>query len=329
MRLLPTIAGLAATGALLAPVAFGQGAKPEPGCAGLYSDKKGDVEQANLDITGFWFKTEGGKTTANLRIANLDRTMPSDATGVNWYVLWTFDDAQRFVQAQIELGVSDEPTFTSGTVEETPNGFLRQGGVDTVGQFIEGPDGVISIEVPAELGGESGKVLTANLADTQTSTGIPGVASSLATVDQATGKSYTVNACESAGPPPAATPAPPAATPAPAPQSGPAPVGREVAAGKLDAAVSTKVPKAKKVKKSLTLSLASAKGVSGVDAALFQGPVGKNKVVAKGKLASAKGKAKLKLKVSKKLKKGAYTLYLVGKNADGTIADKQVKLKFK
>lgn len=312
---------VAAGGALLAPVAFGQGAKPAPGCAGVYADKKGDVEFANLDITGFWFNHAGGKTTANLRIANLDRSMPSDATGVNWYVLWSVDDVQHFVQAQIELGISDEPTFSYGTVEETPNGTLRSGAGDTPGQFIEGEEGVISMEIPADVGGSSGSQLKATLADTQYSIGIPGVVSSLQPVDEAAGKPYTVNACEAGGAGPAPTPVDPSPKPAP--------TGREVAAGQLDAAVSTKVPRAKKVKKSLTMRLTSKAGITDVDAALFKGAISKKQVVAKGKLASAKGAAKLKLKVSRKIKKGSYTLYLVGKNADGKVADKSFKLKFK
>ena len=320
---------LAVGGALMVPVAFGQGAKPEPGCAGMYPDKKGDVDYANLDLTGFWFTHLGGKTFANMRVANLDRSMPTQdgATGVNWYVLWTWDGAQRFVQAQVELGASDEPQYTSGTVVETPNGYLRQGGVDTTGQFIEGPDGVISIEIVEELGGAKGQNLTGTLSDTKYSVGVPGVASSLQPVDEAGGKAYPVGACDGG-----AAPAP--GTPAPQPQPKPADTnptpapGREVAAGKLDAAVSKKLPKAKKIKKSLTMKLTSKGGISNVDAALFKGTISKNKVVGRGKLASAKGKAKLKLKV-KKLKKGSYTLYLVGKNADGTIADKTIKLKLK
>lgn len=316
---------LAVGGALVAPVAFAQDAKPEPGCAGLYADKKGDVDYANLDLTGFWFTHVGGKTYANMRINNLDRSMPTadGATGVNWYVLWTWEGEQRFVQAQIELGVSDEPTFTSGTVVETPNGFLRQGGVDTTGQFIEGPDGVISIEIVEELGGAKGQNLTGTLSDTKYSVGIPGAVSSLQPVDEAAGKAYPVGACDGGAPAPGPAPAP---TPKPGPEPAP---GREVAKGKLDIAVAKKVPAAKKVKKSLTLKASSKNGVRDVDAVLFQGKISSNKVVAQGKLASAKGKTKLKLKVTKKIKKGKYTLYLAGNNADGTAADKTIALKFK
>ena len=317
-------AALAATGALVAPVAFGQdAAKPQPGCAGVNSDKKGDAEYANLDITGFWFKTEGSKVTANIRLDNLDKTTPLEATGVNWYVLWNQGDSQKFVQAQMEIP-ANEVTYSAGTVAVTGNTTQRTREVDTVGQFIEGPDGVISIEIPAEYAGASGTQLKAVLSDTKYSIGVPGAISSLQSVDDATGKAYTINGCEGgSGPAPSTTPAPP--PPAPSPSN----TDREVAAGQLDAAVSTKVPKAGKVKKSLALALTSQNGISGVDAALFQGPISKKKVVARGKLASAKGKAKLKLKVSRKIRKGAYTLYLVGKNSDGRAADKTVKLRFR
>jgi hypothetical protein len=317
--------GLAVAGALLAPVAFGQGTKPEPGCAGINNDKKGDVEDANLDITGFWFKTEGSKVTANIRIANLDKSMPDGATGVNWYVLWTSGDAQHFVQAQIEVP-SSEPTYSAGTVTVTGNTNQRTREVDTVGQFIEGADGIVQVEIPAEVGGANGTQLKSVTSDTKFSIGVPGVLSSLQAADDAGGKPYTVGPCEggAAAPAPAPTPAP---APAPAPSASNS--GREVAAGQLDLTASTKVPKAKKVKKSLKLSVASKGGITEVDAALFQGAINKKKVVAKGKAASIKGSGKLSLKVSKKIKKGAYTLYVVGRNADGKLADRSYKLKFK
>ena len=313
---------VAATAGLVVPVAMAQSAKPEPGCAGFYADKKGDVEYENLDITGFWFKTEGNKLTANMRVANLSTAIPDGATGMSWYVMWNNGEETKFAQVLVEAPLNT-PSFHVGTVQVTGNTNQRTREVDTVGQFIEGADGVWQVEVPEEYAGPKGFQLKSVTADTNFSIGVPGVLSSLQPVDDAAGKTYTVNGCEGGAPGPAPAPAP-----APAPPT-PSNSDRQVAAGKLDAAVSKKVPKAKKVKKSLTLSLTSKGGVSEVDAALFQGAVNKKKIVAQGKLASAKGKAKLKLKVTKKLKKGSYTLYLVGKNADGTAADKSFKLKFR
>ena len=311
-----------ATAALLAAAvpALAQNAAPTPGCAGSYSDKKGDAEPENVDITAFWFDYAAGKTYANMQVANLTKDLPPEATGVNWYILWNLDDAQHFVTAQIEVPQS-EPTFGYGTVEETPNGYLRQQGGDTAGQFFEGPNGVIRWEVPAEVGGTSGKILKTTLADTKASLGIPGVVSSLQDLDEATGKQYTVNGCAATQPP--AEPLPPApTTPGATPEA-----KREVATGKLAVTVSKRVPKASKVRR--TLSLKVSGNASEIDAGLFRGSPSKRKVVAKGRLTKLAGKGTLKLKVSKKVKKGAYTLYLVGKNGDGTVADKTVKLRFK
>jgi methionine-rich copper-binding protein CopC len=75
------------------------------------------------------------------------------------------------------------------------------------------------------------------------------------------------------------------------------------------AGAKVKAPK----KKTLSLKLTSSEKVTGLVAQLRS----KTKTVAKGKLASISGKATLKLKLAKKLKKGKYTLDLVGKDAAG------------
>lgn len=316
------LAALALGAAAVSPAA-GQATKPAPGCWPPYPDKKGDAEPANMDITGFWFDTIGTRVTANLRIADLTKDLPPESTGANWYVLWTADDTPYFVTAQIEIGQS-EPTYGWGVVEETPNGTLRDGQGDTAGAFFEGEEGVIQIDIPADAGGVNGKPFTAVSADTQSSLGIPGVVSSLAEIDTAAGKPYTVGSCpEGEAPPP-----PPATTPPPATGGGTS-TGREVAKGKLDVGVSKRLPRARAVKRSLAVRLTSKKGVTGLDAALFKGAVSRNKVVAKGRKAKLGRRGTVKLRVSKKLKKGAYTLYLVGNNADGTAADKTVKLRLK
>ena len=318
-------ATLVVGGALLVPVAMSQTAKPTPGCAPVNPDKKGDVENANLDITGFWFKTEGGKTTANVQIANLTQELPDESTGMNWYVLWTFDDAQRFVQAQVEAPNLTGPTFGYGTVD----GNIRSQAGDSPGVFVEGEEGVISIEIPADIGGVNGTELKAVTADTQTSLGVPGVASALSAVDTASGKPHKIGACESAGGgAPAPTPAP-GPSPAPAPTPSPGPGAQPSASGQLDIAVAKKLPRAKKVKKSLALAVSSKGGVSDVNAALYKGTPNKGKIAGQGKLAKLKGKGKLKLKMKGKFKKGSYTLVVLGKNADGTAADRSFKLKFK
>jgi hypothetical protein len=315
---------LAVLVAVLAAVpALGQGTKPEPGCAGVYNDKKGDAAPAQLDITGFWFKHQAGKTYAVLRLADLKPVVPTDATGANWYVLWNVGEVQYFVTMSVEVTAPD-PTFSYGTVETTPNGTLRQGAGDVPGRIVEGPEGTIEWEIPAEAGSKPGQVFKSPIADTATSTGL--IFSLLSTIDEATGKTYTVNGCEAGGGGGTSAPAPSAPATPTAPTS---PTRQQGAAGQLDVAVTGKLPAAKKVKKSLSVGLTSKKGVTGLKATLYKGNISANKVVAKGSLAKLAGKGKLKLKVSAKLKKGGYTLYLSGRNADGQAADRKVAVKLK
>src|SRR5688500_7679121 len=83
-------------------LAGAQTAKPEPGCAGNSAvDPAGDQEGLtvtpgeNYDLTALFFLTKSNKTTANLKIKNLTKDVPSGATDVNWYVDWTAGDAVK------------------------------------------------------------------------------------------------------------------------------------------------------------------------------------------------------------------------------------------
>jgi len=332
MKLLRHLLLAAVACSLLAAVAgsaLGQGATPTAPC-GSFLDKAGDVPEKNLDITEWWFETKAGKVTANLRLNDLNAKLPSDATGINWYILWTGpEDVQYFVTASAEAGQVGV-TFAYGQVE----GNIRQQTADIPGKFIEGPGGVIQwIGLPAETGAKTGAVLKAPIADTKTSTGVPGVLGLLSNIDDSPGKSYTVAPCPGGAaaptPEPGATPGPtpaPSATPAP---TGPQPSQQTGAAGQLDVKLAGKLPAAKKIKKSLAVKLKSVGGATGVKAALFLGDIKKKKIVATGKVARVGAKTTLKMKVKKKLKKGKYTLYLIGKNANGQTADRKIAVRLR
>ena len=73
--------------------------------------------------------------------------------------------------------------------------------------------------------------------------------------------------------------------------------------------------RARKVKKSATFTLTSSEEVTNLTAVLKKG----SKKAGSGKLAKvAKGKTKPKMKITRKLSKGAYQLVLNGKKADGS-----------
>jgi hypothetical protein len=312
---------VALAGALAAVPAAAQTARPEPGCAGLNADSRGDAAYPSLDLTGFWFTHGAGRTTANLRIADLDRTIPLGATGVSWYVMWDHGGTRRFVKASIELGIFDDPVFHFGHMTDGP----RQSLGETTGDFIEGDQGVISIAIPGDIGGAPASRLSTPLADTSTTLGVPGAISALQVVDEAGGRAYTVGACENAPsvPPVTAAPAQSPSQPPPAP-------AREIAAGRLDAAVLWRPAMARKVRRSVTVTLESKGGVRGIDAALFRGPVSRNVVVARGRVASVNRQGRLRLKVTRKLRKGTHTLQLIGRNAGGDeLADRSFTLRFR
>ena len=77
--------------------------------------------------------------------------------------------------------------------------------------------------------------------------------------------------------------------------------------------------------KTLSLKLKSSEAITKIGAQLLKG----KKVVGTGKLASLNGTGTLKLKLKSKLKKGSYTLNLVGNRASGERATAAFKLKAK
>ena len=194
--------------ALLAAPAAGVAQKPAPGCAGnAATDPSGDqvgtlaTAPPNTDVTGLFFLTAEGKTTANIVVANLDKTLPVDGTGLNWYALYEVGGARRFVEAALDF--SGAVTFGYGSFDGST--YTSEGA--TTGAFSEGADGVISIDIPPEAGGAEGQTLGAPYANATIAISLPligGLVTSADTApdDTASGTAYTVGAC----PAPGATP---------------------------------------------------------------------------------------------------------------------------
>ena len=333
------------TGAAFAVGAGAQTAMPTPDCSGMaVTDAPGDAKRVNpgspqkspdnFDILGVFFTNEGGKTFANLQLAEGSDAIPDGAQGARWYVTFTYKGAQRFVRAS-HNAIDGEPTFSYGHYEDTtrvPDG-------DIAGKFIAGKPGVLQLPITAAAGGSTGTTLAKPFADTSEAVlapnTSPGVGYRLFPNDRAPddeesfGKDYTVGSCTSGGDPGGgATPGggtlPGAGTP---PTTAPGPVGEPAA---LPVKASRKGGSARKAskKKRLRLALRSSQPVRDLTARLFKGDPAKPRTFATGRLASLNGKGRITLKTRRRLEKGIYSLRIDGKLADGRpgVANFKVKL---
>jgi hypothetical protein len=342
-RILSLIAALAAS-ATSASVAGAQSSgAPAPGCAGLAGeDEAGDASRLegqaeapdNFDITGVFFTHRDGKTYANMRTVAGGAELPVGASGARWYIYWTTSVGEKFVRAAINnFGA---PIFQYGSTVKDPNTqqtqFSPEG--ETGGRFVEGAPGYLEMEIPADYGGAPGTELSSPRAET-----FDVVGNQLFGIDTApeggVGDSYVVGACEN-GPAPSDQPMPvdapatdvPAPAPAPAPASDPSPVRAAESAVAAPAALLVKLakPGVKAPRgRSLSLAVTGTGQFTQLRARLLSG----RKTVGTGALAKLAGKGTLKLKLSKRLKPGAYVLALTGITADGRVATPNLKLRLR
>ena len=284
----------------LAAAAFAQSAAPAPGCQGMQvTDPPGDSAVEGADVTGAWFDTSAGKVTANIAVKDLAEPTGSSPTQLRWYMVWTLGETQHFVRA------SSDGTFAGGELTDTGYSTVEQ---TLVGKFFAGPDGVIQIQVPGGRAGR-GKKLEAPYLEVKQAVGNSSAALLVADPDRAPdegeGQPYTVQDCSAAGAP-GDTAQPPANHP-------------QADALAVSAPSKLKRPKAKK----LVVKLRSSGRVTDLEAAFGKG----SKTLGRGRLASLEGKGKLVIRLSRKLKRGSYTLYVRGRNSDGSSADKTFKIK--
>lgn len=331
----PLVALLALGGLAAAVPAQGQDAKPTP-CVGLAAqDPAGDQKigfagnftpvpaDASVDLTEMFFRSVNGKVTMNFTVADAKATNPPGTAGSGVRVLYS-NPADLYLDVRIS---PTAVTYRYGHFEDT--GPVSDG--ETTGKIFEGPNGVISVDLPPSHGGKTGMKLGGTAFSFYT-TGAVLASTDFIPDDPGTWK-YNGATCGDAGAPPStpgspSDPAPVApggggSGPSTAPQPG---SPQTVASGDLAITASPRSLKAKKVKKSVTFTLTSQEDVTNLTAALKKG----SKTVGSGKLAKVeKGKSKLKLKIKKKLKKGTYQLVLNGRKSDGSNGAAFLKLKVK
>lgn len=272
---------------------------------------------APTDFTGLFLRDDSGKVSANLVISELTKTVPDPATAVRWTFYYTVGEQAYY--ARVILNGDGTVEYLYGTDD---GATLSELGT-MKGAFDEGEDGVISFVLPAAAGGKPGTTFTvANaIAAYQFETGL---GSSADFMPDSGEFEATVPTCEAA---PAPAPSGPGA-PTPPPAGGrPAPPSSNPGATQRDFQVSVKPTtlRAKKLKrgKAITFTLTSRETVSGLTATLKKG----TRTVGGGKLARLSGRGKLKVKPRGRLKKGAYTLVITGRRADGSTGTTAVKIR--
>ena len=354
-------AGLLGAAGIAVGTAPAGAADPAPTpCNGIFqADPKGDGvynpvgsadflgtqdEQAppQLDVTNVFLNYKAGADgkkalTVNIQLDNLTKeTMTGPGgSGGNWYYSYfRFDERTRYVRAANQSG--DEITYAYGYVMDSDDGdpesgvYVEEG--DTTGTFTEGPGGVVSIVIPEAIGGKPGATLEALAGTAETIEGRDDFAGFNHQTDTAPdeysvskpeGPTYKVVECPADGgttTTPTTTTAPSDGPPPPTPQSGAPATLPFKAASTLGSA-----RKAKKTK-SLKFKVTAAKAISSLRLALKpkRGPA-----VGTASIASLKqGTSTIKLKTTKKLKKGTYTLSAVG-TVDGHVAGTAQKVKVK
>lgn len=329
----PLTALLTTTAVFTGPASALDDAKPVYTCGLFVKDSDKDsaepnsvpagASHANMEIKGFFLKHEPAKgaeaTTVNIIVKDLNTTLPSGNTAINWTMKYTFDGTERFVRAVADYSGGTAFEWGEYTATGLPAGvsgtFQYRGG--TPGKLFEGPDGVVQLVLPPDVGGKAGSALSGLDVSANTGKSVVPVAATTPSRgvayqnDNAIASKWTVETCV------AGTGALPGTT-APGTGTGTAPgttpSGPSQTTGPTALPVKLLSSKAKAPKsKALALKLSSTEKITGLVAQLRQG----SRTVGKGKLASISGKATLKLKLSRKLKKGKYLLDLVGKDAQG------------
>lgn len=294
MALAAAVAALAC-----APALAQDPVKPVAGCAGeAFTDPRGDEvadplglglsrgRAANADITGGFFRTDGGVVTANIRVADLTTAAPGFSEGLGWFMFYVFDGALRFVAA--ETGSAGEVTYAYGTLDRSSGLFTNDGA--TTGRLFGGPDGVVQIEVPPAAGGTPGSTLGVPYAEADVRTQLV-ISPADQAPDDLRGTSYTAGACRDSG----------GRGPAPAVL----PLRTPVVLGSANRANGTR---------SLVFRVRSSAPISSARFVL-RPRSGRGRALATGRLRRLDGAATLRMRVLRPLRRGRYALKAVGTTA--------------
>jgi hypothetical protein len=281
------------------------------------------------DVTGFWMDYRTGADgkkylRTNIQIQNLTKEVPGAeyATAMGWHA--SFDTPEDFYFTRVH---SDGKAykFQFGSFNRPLNGAApvdpgQPVWVDVPGVAIEGPGGIVSVEVPTDkLKGFTDTVKFTGI-DVRTYADWPNSTSN-SRIDIApdTGaKEWTTKECTlDAAPTPEASATPVAEAPAPGQpqqqqqQPGQQPQSRQESPSSLPFTAGASIGSARKVakKRSFALKVSSSRAISNLVVVVKKG----TQVIARGKLATLNGNGVVKLKFNaKRAKAGKYALVAMG-----------------
>ncbi len=327
-----TAAAVVAVAAAAAGAAPAHAQAPTPCTTIIKSDPSGDqttyvvgqdagqASEPDGDITGIFINRTPEKTTLHLVVANVAKKVPDAADSLVYRIFYTANGTSRYIESGVRV-TGSEPYYDFGTFE----GRLVSEG-DTTGAWTEGPNGVISIDVPAEAGGAMGVKFSEMYGFASYGRGAIVTPTDYIPDGGNTGSRMAWNGlpCPAGGAPAAPAPATPAAVnPNAGGEARPA-----AAQGPLVVSVRPASLKAKKVKKArkLKLALDAREQLKNVSVTLKKG----KKSMGAARIASLTNISKFSLKLKKKgLKKGAYSLLVKGTRADGSSGAVTLKLRVK
>jgi hypothetical protein len=109
-----------------------------------------------------------------LTVDNLSATVPTGASGEDWYMTWMWGKTTYFAQAQLGALPTDKPTFDDGTVVVTGSSHSYTPAHTDTGVFHTGKDGYIKIKVPLRnVGLKWGETVASPAGATYTEEGVP------------------------------------------------------------------------------------------------------------------------------------------------------------
>ena len=183
-------------------------------CAKSFTSGEGDAPNAatggddenldNLDIIAGGINADDATTLkVAIGVKNLTKTIPDNATSVNWYFHFSYADVNYFGRAAVNLAAPDDVSYSYGTYA-APR-YTATGA--TEGTFNEGPAGTVEISIPYEGVGAPppGDKLIQIYAVTSVGQGVPGGPTTLSQIDRGPkadetyGTDYAVGSCAGGG----------------------------------------------------------------------------------------------------------------------------------
>lgn len=97
--------------------------------------------------------SDGKSLVVKITVEDLSATVPTGASGEDWYMTWNYGGKTYFAQAQLSALPTSAPVYSDGTVAAVGSSHQYQAAHTDTGQFVTGHDGAVVIDVPlADVG---------------------------------------------------------------------------------------------------------------------------------------------------------------------------------